>query len=153
MCVCTCIEWLLLLYVDIQTTHNSIDSDWTSARIHLTGLPVGNNFYICTTQVRNEIHTCSSILHGIAVFLKITHRSLWNMRNYIHVMLCANLFAAQLVFVVGVERTENEVSKANHCVYELHVLACFYLCLLHRLSVQPLLCYCTTCSWLCSCGC
>ena len=24
-------------------------------------------------------------------------------------MLCANLFAAQLVFVVGVERTENEV--------------------------------------------
>ena len=37
------------------------------------------------------------------------YRSLWNMRNYIHVMLCANLFAAQLVFVVGVERTENEV--------------------------------------------
>ena len=31
------------------------------------------------------------------------------MRNYIHIMLCANLFAAQLLFVVGVERTENEV--------------------------------------------
>ena len=31
------------------------------------------------------------------------------MRNYIHIMLCANLFAAQLVFVVGVERTENKV--------------------------------------------
>ena len=39
------------------------------------------------------------------------HRSLWNMRNYIHVMLCANLFAAQLVFVVGVERTENKVLR------------------------------------------
>ena len=32
------------------------------------------------------------------------------MRNYIHVMLCANMFVAQLLFVVGVERTENEVS-------------------------------------------
>ena len=42
----------------------------------------------------------------------LTHRSLWNMRNYIHVMLCANLFAAQLMFVVGVERTENEVFEA-----------------------------------------
>ena len=33
------------------------------------------------------------------------------MRNYIHVMLCANLFVAQLVFVVGVERTENKVEE------------------------------------------
>ena len=40
-----------------------------------------------------------------------TDRSLWNMRNYIHCMLCANLIAAQLVFVVGVERTENEVKS------------------------------------------
>ena len=39
------------------------------------------------------------------------NRSLWNMRNYIHCMLCANLIAAQLVFVVGVERTENEVKS------------------------------------------
>ena len=39
------------------------------------------------------------------------------MRNYIHVMLCANLFAAQLVFVVGVERTENEVCMKQIIVY------------------------------------
>ena len=38
-------------------------------------------------------------------------RALWSMRNYIHCMLCANLIAAQLVFVVGVERTENEVKN------------------------------------------
>ena len=43
------------------------------------------------------------------IFFLSFHRSLWNMRNYIHVMLCANLFAAQLVFVLGVERTENKV--------------------------------------------
>ena len=34
------------------------------------------------------------------------------MRNYIHVMLCGNLFAAQLVFVVGVEKTQNEVLRS-----------------------------------------
>ena len=31
------------------------------------------------------------------------------MRNYIHIMLCSNLFIAQLLFVVGIERIENEV--------------------------------------------
>ena len=49
-------------------------------------------------------------------------RSLWNMRNYIHVMLCVNLFAAQLVFVVEVERTENKVFIAVWC-------NCFMMCL------------------------
>ena len=34
------------------------------------------------------------------------HRSLWNMRNYIHVMLCSNLLIAQLLFVVGIEQTK-----------------------------------------------
>ena len=34
------------------------------------------------------------------------HRSLWNMGNYIHVMLCSNLFIAQLLFVVGIEQTK-----------------------------------------------
>ena len=48
---------------------------------------------------------CESLLEWIFF------RSLWNMRNYIHCMLCANLIAAQLVFIVGVERTENEVKS------------------------------------------
>ena len=34
------------------------------------------------------------------------NRSLWNMRNYIHVMLCSNLLVAQLLFVVGIEQTK-----------------------------------------------
>ena len=50
--------------------------------------------------------TCVSFRLGGFFF-----RSLWNMRNYIHCMLCANLIAAQLVFIVGVERTENEVKS------------------------------------------
>ena len=73
-------------------------------------------------------------------------RSLWNMRNYIHCMLCANLIAAQLVFVVGVERTENEVKSVLLSLIIHSPAHC-------RLSVQPLLCCSTTCSWWCSCGC
>ena len=75
-----------------------------------------------------------------------TDRSLWNMRNYIHCMLCANLIAAQLVFVVGVERTENEVKSVLLSLIIHSPAHC-------RLSVQPLLCCSTTCSWWCSCGC
>ena len=44
------------------------------------------------------------------------------MRNYIHCMLCANLIAAQLVFVVGVERTENEVKSV--LLSHNHPLSC-----------------------------
>ena len=31
------------------------------------------------------------------------------MRNYIHIMLCSNLFIAQLLFVIGIDKTDNEV--------------------------------------------
>ncbi len=31
------------------------------------------------------------------------------MRNYIHVMLCVSLCMAQLVFIIGIDRIENEV--------------------------------------------
>ena len=47
------------------------------------------------------IHTHIYIIDDIYV-----HRSLWNMRNYIHVMLCSNLLIAQLLFVVGIEQTK-----------------------------------------------
>ena len=33
------------------------------------------------------------------------------MRNYIHVMLCTNLFISQLIFLVGIEQTHYSVSK------------------------------------------
>ena len=58
--------------------------------------------------VLQKLVKTSSHLHAHAL---LCCRSLWNMRNYIHCMLCANLIAAQLVFVVGVERTENEVKS------------------------------------------
>ena len=31
------------------------------------------------------------------------------MRNYIHINLCISLFVAQLTFVAGVDKTNNEV--------------------------------------------
>ena len=41
------------------------------------------------------------VSHDVLTYLIDTDRSLWNMRNYIHCMLCANLIAAQLVFCSG----------------------------------------------------
>ena len=38
-------------------------------------------------------------------------RSLWSIRSYIHIMLCGSMFAAQLTFVVGVDRTDSEVQN------------------------------------------
>lgn len=39
----------------------------------------------------------------------IYYRSLWNMRSYIHINLCLSLMAAQFLFLVGIDRTENQV--------------------------------------------
>ena len=33
------------------------------------------------------------------------------MRNYIHVMLCVSLCMAQLVFIIGIDKIEDEVSQ------------------------------------------
>ena len=53
------------------------------------------------------------------------HRSLWNMRNYIHVMLCSNLLIAQLLFVVGIEQTKYWV-----CGY-VNLICDYYCCVLY----------------------
>lgn len=41
------------------------------------------------------------------------------MRSYIHVNLCLSLMAAQFLFLVGIDRTENQVCTAT--VKLLHV--------------------------------
>lgn len=50
------------------------------------------------------------------------------MRNYIHVMLCCNLFVSQLLFLVGVEQTSNLVSHVFH--YHNHRCLLCLVCLL-----------------------
>ena len=59
---------------------------------------VTDNIDLSLYEVR---HTHTHISDTISV-----HRSLWSMRNYIHVMLCSNLLIAQLLFVVGIEQTK-----------------------------------------------
>ena len=44
------------------------------------------------------------------------------MRGYIHVMLCGSMFAAQLLFVVGVERTENKVCLQTQSHLDMEAL-------------------------------
>ena len=55
----------------------------------------------------------SSELNNYAVeyilYKHLLNRSLWSMRNYIHINLCISLFVAQLLFVVGVDKTQNQV--------------------------------------------
>jgi hypothetical protein len=46
----------------------------------------------------------------IIVFIFSTFKSLWSMRNYIHVNLSISLFVAQLLFVVGVDKTQNQIA-------------------------------------------
>ena len=41
------------------------------------------------------------------------YRSLWNMRNYIHCMLCGSMFTALLLFIVGADMTGDEVKMTN----------------------------------------
>ena len=59
---------------------------------------VTDNIDLCLYEVS---HTHTYITDNIYVY-----RSLWNMSNYIHVMLCSNLLISQLLFVVGIEQTE-----------------------------------------------
>ena len=128
--------------LDSSSTSESVDSDRTSVCVYFTGVPDGYNSDICITKASQSQFNVLTY----SLTYAFTDRSLWNMRNYIHCMLCANLIAAQLVFVVGVERTENEVKSV---LLSLIIHSPAYC----RLSVQPLLCCSTTCSWWCSCGC
>ena len=71
-------------------------------------------WYSSTTYRAREVHDL--IKHNVHVLvamhmLHIIYRSLWSMRNYIHVMLCANLFVAQLVFMIGIDKVGNEVRE------------------------------------------
>ena len=43
------------------------------------------------------------------LWILIVYRSLWNMRVYVHIMLCGSLFISQLVFIIGVDKTQNKV--------------------------------------------
>jgi hypothetical protein len=64
---------------------------------------------IALTIIGQVILPISLICLLLTIFTYACMKKLWNMRNYIHVMLCINLFIAQLLFVIGVERTENEI--------------------------------------------
>ena len=57
-------------------------------------------------------------IHYIRVF---PFRSLWSMRNYIHIMLCVNLIIAQLVFIIGIDKTENMVHTYIHTYIHIYI--------------------------------
>ena len=62
-------------------------------------------------------------IHYIRVF---PFRSLWSMRNYIHIMLCVNLIIAQLIFIIGIDKTENMVC-INIDIVDIYII--MYVCM------------------------
>ncbi|KAK0395878.1 hypothetical protein QR680_001472 [Steinernema hermaphroditum] len=50
----------------------------------------------------------SSICLALSVLVFTCFRSLWNVRNTIHRNLCLSLLVAELLFVIGINRAENE---------------------------------------------
>ena len=108
---------------EYSTTFNL---DLASLLVHFTGVPLGYYSHICTTKVsqsvyrlfykddntfkiRKEISNLLYLQFRLFYCIFFIYRSLWNMRNYIHCMLCGSMFTAQLVYTFGINRTENEV--------------------------------------------
>ena len=52
----------------------------------------------------------------------VSFRSLWSMRNYIHINLCISLIVAQVTFVAGVEPRGNMVGTS--CASHMHLNLC-----------------------------
>lgn len=77
------------------------------------------------------------------------YRSLWSLRTFVNINLCATLLIAQLIFVIGADRTSSDVSD-HQLVCKNHVRSMFWCC---RLAVLQLpFCF-TSSSSLHSCGC
>ena len=86
---------------------NTFVHDLASCLVHFIGVPLGYYSHFCTTKVSQSIIMPGRLYRFLLCFLN--YRSLWNMRNYIHCMLCGSMFTAELLFTVGINRTENEV--------------------------------------------
>ena len=72
---------------------------------------------VCYVQLGPGLNMCA--LGMLVPCLMTPHppsppRSLWSMRNYVHIQLCASLFVAQLIFVAGVEPRGSEVRALAH---------------------------------------
>ena len=77
-------------------------------------------------------------------------RALWNLRTFVNINLCATLFIAQLIFVVGADKTSSDVS--NHQLAYVYIHLCVWL-LKYRPVVLQLPFYFNFSSSLHLCGC
>ena len=74
---------------------------------HITALQLG---WLLISKVSIGIEYNTFIILFLLIQIQsLLYRSLWSMRNYIHINLCLSLMASHLVFVVGVDKTSNEV--------------------------------------------
>jgi latrophilin 2 len=123
---------LICVFLDISESNDSLPtSDWSTEGCKQSSYQEENSIITCQCDhlthfaillsprapdggVHDEILTVvgyvltpiSLVCMLLVIFTYACMKSLWNMRSYIHIMLCINLFIAQLLFVVGIERTE-----------------------------------------------
>ena len=107
---CIRINNFWILNTVITRTHFCVDNNWTSSCAIFFVLLATH----CSIHCIDEVMSSPNLYLADICSCHSTHRALWNMRNYIHVMLCANMFVAQLLFVIGVGQTNNEVCESNY---------------------------------------
>ncbi|XP_064406825.1 uncharacterized protein LOC135351685 isoform X2 [Halichondria panicea] len=75
----------------------------TNFAILLSSQPIVGGVHAFVLEVIGYIGVSLSVLAMLATILALVYlRSLWSMRNYIHINLCVSLILAQLMFVSGV---------------------------------------------------
>ena len=87
------------------TLYNS-QYNWASASPYIIAVYVNHYIDLLTNKV--------CWLHVWVMWLSCdyySYRSLWSIRNYIHIMLCVSLSMAQFVFIVGIDKINDKVSS------------------------------------------
>lgn len=98
------LQWVYLTPSDWRGSDDISTDHWCSGRQYLSCGSSPYNLHFCSLQVQS-----ASIYHVKLWLYCYGYRSLWSMRNYIHIQLCACLFVAQLLFVAGIEPRGSEV--------------------------------------------
>ena len=74
----------------------------------------GNIFVLSCTQLDHLLFHYNQVIANcilLCVMIQMTaSRSQWSLRTFVHINLCTTLFIAQLIFLIGIDNTSNNVS-------------------------------------------
>uniref|UniRef100_A0A0R3RJM4 Latrophilin Cirl n=1 Tax=Elaeophora elaphi TaxID=1147741 RepID=A0A0R3RJM4_9BILA len=123
-CACTHLTSFAIL-MDITGLHDHDDKSVVNEVLNLTTM-IGCIFSIVCLFLASLIFSC--------------FRSLWNVRHMIHCNLCFCLLLAELIFVIGIDRTENKtICRAVAVILHYLFLAAFCWMLLEGYQLYLML--------------